>query len=502
VKYTVVIFSVFLTFFSLNVMSQVFVNDEFVIDGLDDQINLRSINGGYYCYGSAQELDGDLSDFEYLLVKLDPNYDTVWTIYDTAAFDPYFVEHDSSFVLVYSNMISDQSYITKVDHFGNILWQTVADSIYSVNFFDADTNYYLIGTPFSSNQTYINKINLNGTVEAGVRLDNHNIVPRVRYSDSSILGHWGTELSLLKFNGDTIWTVEVENGIGASSISEITVNKDDDIFITLVNRQHADSSGIQVIKVSPTGQILENKIISLEPSFDDWSLQSSIVAIGNEIWVVVKCDPVWQTGPARHYAVFSFTSNLSLFSAVFYEIPQNEVSSLRAWKSQDDKDALEINYVCFETGSWKVGNTRINGSISAQCNILNIFDSVFVFNDITVENYISPASILNLAIPNYVVGTTTWQRGLELVRTEDCLVIGVDEQRKRQVALVYPNPSSTSLNLDLDVRFDYYLYNISGSLVLKGNSLRTIDIGSLTNGLYLLQISAGDKISNYKIIKQ
>ena len=63
---------------------------------------------------------------------------------------------------------------------------------------------------------------------------------------------------------------------------------------------------------------------------------------------------------------------------------------------------------------------------------------------------------------------------------------------------IYPNPVKYTLNISYSNLEDYIMYNINGKQVLKGTD-KTIDVSSLSNGLYFLIIN---KKRTFKIIKQ
>ena len=76
---------------------------------------------------------------------------------------------------------------------------------------------------------------------------------------------------------------------------------------------------------------------------------------------------------------------------------------------------------------------------------------------------------------------------------------------------IYPNPTENLLTIDIknldSVNLTYYIYDISGKLMYKGfveSRLNSIDISTLTNGVYLLNVndSYGNQLASEKIIKQ
>lgn len=75
---------------------------------------------------------------------------------------------------------------------------------------------------------------------------------------------------------------------------------------------------------------------------------------------------------------------------------------------------------------------------------------------------------------------------------------------------IYPNPTKGMLQIEIP---DYEnlkngvitVYNVQGKLITqkKIDSFKnTIDLSSVSNGLYIMQINAGKEISSWKIIKE
>ncbi|MCB9019577.1 MAG: T9SS type A sorting domain-containing protein [Chitinophagales bacterium] len=67
---------------------------------------------------------------------------------------------------------------------------------------------------------------------------------------------------------------------------------------------------------------------------------------------------------------------------------------------------------------------------------------------------------------------------------------------------LYPNPASEQLFISTTDQFLLDVYNLNGSKVFSCNSCSQIDIESWPQGVYLIDIVAGQDISSYKIIVQ
>lgn len=80
-------------------------------------------------------------------------------------------------------------------------------------------------------------------------------------------------------------------------------------------------------------------------------------------------------------------------------------------------------------------------------------------------------------------------------------------------ANIYPNPVNESINLDISSEtstpISYRITNLIGDIFLEGQlagvtvgeNQRTFDVSSLSAGVYILRLQQGNRISNYKIVK-
>ncbi len=90
---------------------------------------------------------------------------------------------------------------------------------------------------------------------------------------------------------------------------------------------------------------------------------------------------------------------------------------------------------------------------------------------------------------------------------ENCLV-GIDEESKKVVVDIYPNPASDVLNIELQEagkKYEIQLVDIQGQLVYKSevrNQKSEINISSLANGIYLLTLQNAEQKTSVKIIVQ
>jgi oligosaccharide reducing-end xylanase len=66
---------------------------------------------------------------------------------------------------------------------------------------------------------------------------------------------------------------------------------------------------------------------------------------------------------------------------------------------------------------------------------------------------------------------------------------------------VYPNPATDLITVDgLDGEFDYQLFDNTGKVLQSGNAINSIQLESLTTGIYFLGLSQNTKTRTVKVI--
>ena len=68
--------------------------------------------------------------------------------------------------------------------------------------------------------------------------------------------------------------------------------------------------------------------------------------------------------------------------------------------------------------------------------------------------------------------------------------------------VVYPNPTSTSLTINGNKNYDLKIFNTLGQVLLQINDTNTIDVSSLSNGVYLINITDSIKSITKRFTKQ
>lgn len=82
------------------------------------------------------------------------------------------------------------------------------------------------------------------------------------------------------------------------------------------------------------------------------------------------------------------------------------------------------------------------------------------------------------------------------------ITIGIDENELELNGKIYPNPTNGLLNMNFNESVEINIFDVSGRNIFSKtvNSPQTLDLNTLTNGIYLARIVAGNKIGSVKIV--
>jgi len=123
--------------------------------------------------------------------------------------------------------------------------------------------------------------------------------------------------------------------------------------------------------------------------------------------------------------------------------------------------------------------------------------------NVAVAKGIWTAGTFVSAAPPYEYIGSGAQNGFQFWDT----VLGINDFNSDLGINLYPNPTKSTLNIDLNSQSDvsFQVFDILGKLVTQGNSnadmTLEIDVSSLENGLYIIKISSGDKNEIKRFIK-
>ena len=94
-------------------------------------------------------------------------------------------------------------------------------------------------------------------------------------------------------------------------------------------------------------------------------------------------------------------------------------------------------------------------------------------------------------------GTTT-----RTVNVVDTTLSTLDPKNEMRDIVIYPNPTLTKLTINGNKNYDLKIFNTLGQVLLQINDTNTIDVRSLSDGVYLINITDGIKSLTKRFIKQ
>ncbi len=83
--------------------------------------------------------------------------------------------------------------------------------------------------------------------------------------------------------------------------------------------------------------------------------------------------------------------------------------------------------------------------------------------------------------------------------------VGIDNKTNTNVHHIYPNPATTSLNIDLTSKAIITILNLEGKVIYSGvfdSTGSKINIEQLTAGVYIAQVVTENNLETFKFIKQ
>ena len=88
------------------------------------------------------------------------------------------------------------------------------------------------------------------------------------------------------------------------------------------------------------------------------------------------------------------------------------------------------------------------------------------------------------------------------VNVVDTTLSTLNPKNEMRDIVVYPNPTSTALTINDNKNYDLKIFNTLGQILLQINDTNTIDVSSLSDGVYLIKITDGTKSLTKRFIKQ
>ncbi len=137
-------------------------------------------------------------------------------------------------------------------------------------------------------------------------------------------------------------------------------------------------------------------------------------------------------------------------------------------------------------GDWDVSNVT---------NMQGMLAGAFEFNQ----------DISNWCVTNITSEPTYFSSGSPLIEINKpvwgtCPSLGIDDLNQLDIS-IYPNPTSDKLYIDGLVVQDVIIYSVLGKEVVKISNQNSIDVSSLSKGVYFIKVSDGINASIKKFIK-
>jgi hypothetical protein len=224
------------------------------------------------------------------------------------------------------------------------------------------------------------------------------------------------------------------------------------LIITFVSNLQAQTT---LLTVGPSGALTINSEGTLNVS--GLELKPSINYTINETQVTKELTAVSLNGAPAMEKVYAFDSYIDNFSGtIIYNYDESEMNGLSHNASLYIYDSTTMQW------------TEYLDSDSADFTVSSTIDSPIQLSQVTVG-------------------------ALNSLSIEDAVSMGIR---------IYPNPSSSIINVDYSEDLELTLFNLLGQQLLRTNS-KSINISKLDQGSYILSAKGSNNtINNFKIIKR
>ena len=193
-------------------------------------------------------------------------------------------------------------------------------------------------------------------------------------------------------------------------------------------------------------------------------------------------------------------SGLELTPSVYYTINETQVSkalTAEVLNGNDGTESMEKVYSLDADIENFLGTISYN-YVDSEMNGLSHDASMYVY-DTTSSEW---TEYLDTDSADYTV-TSTFDSSIQInqvtvgapnsLAVEDAIAMGIR---------IYPNPSSSVINIDYHEDLQLTLFNVLGQQVMSSNS-KSINISNLDQGTYILRAEdSNNTINNFKIIKR
>ena len=183
-------------------------------------------------------------------------------------------------------------------------------------------------------------------------------------------------------------------------------------------------------------------------------------------------------------------SNVTIMSGMFY-------GALDFNQPLNDWDTSKVTDMGFMFDSASAFNQNIG-----DWDVSNVTDMSSMFGFATSFNQdISNWCVTNIASEPSDFSTDSLLSESNKPVWGSCPTASVDDQNQLDIS-IYPNPTSDIVYVEGNyTQLKVIIYNVLGKEILNKSITNSIDISHLDNGVYILQLSDGVKLSTRKIIK-
>ena len=136
-------------------------------------------------------------------------------------------------------------------------------------------------------------------------------------------------------------------------------------------------------------------------------------------------------------------------------------------------------------------------------DVSSVTDMDYMFYEASSFNQ----NISNWCVTNITSEPTEFSINSSLIESNKpvwgtCPTASVDDQNQLDIS-IYPNPTSDIVYIEGNyTQLKVIIYNVLGKEILNKSITNSIDISHLDNGVYILQLSDGAKLTTQRIIKK
>ncbi|TYA78726.1 T9SS type A sorting domain-containing protein [Seonamhaeicola marinus] len=342
-------------------------------------------------------------------------------------------------------------------------------------------------------------------------LSNNTALTTVRcYSNSlnSLDVSTNTSLSRLYCNNNNLTSLDISNNLGLNQLwchynNLNSLDLTNNTALTIVTCDNNDLSGLDVSKNLALSQLwcYNNNLTSLDVTNN--TLLTRLRCYNNTI---TNLDLSENTALTLLHCYSNSMTSLNVNNATSLEelfCENNELSSLDL-----SQNTQLTNLKCFINDITHLNLSANSSLVEVLCHNNNLSE-LNIKNgnndNLSSFNANSNSSLSCIEVDNKSYMETYWAnaKGPGAVYSENCGALGLEDDIWTDFRL-YPNPAKTKVNIHMENRMELYsvtIYNSLGTSVFSSKD-ETIDITTLTPGIYFTEVKTGFGIGIKKLIIQ